>query len=119
MTTRAQEILFQANEVLGAGILGAAAISTAGQHYLAHKRREEKVRQAGYGNELDAIKNKRLQHEKSASGKLLMGKKAKSFKQKRAELKSQHQKVINKGLAGQAKLFSQSGKKGQEQMQVR
>ena len=117
--TRAQEIITKIDEIAGAAILGAAAINTAGQQYLAKKRREEKVRQAGHGDELDAIKKKRMAHEKKHTGKLLVGQKAKQFKKTRADLKSQHQKVINKGLAGHAKLFSQAGKKGQEQMAVR
>lgn len=117
--SRAQNLISKIDEVATAALLGAAAINTAGQQYLAKKRREEKVRQAGHGDALDAIKKKRMDHEKKSTGKLLIGKKHKEFKAKRAELKDQHQKVINKGLAGHAKLFSQAGKKGQEQMQVR
>lgn len=121
MITRAEIILQQIDEILPAalGIVGSAAIHTAGQQLLAKKRREEKVRQAGHGDELDSIKKKRLQHEKSASGKLLVGKKKKEFKSKRAELKSQHQKVVNKGLAGHAKLLSGANKKAQDQMGVK
>jgi len=117
--TRAQDLINRIDEVATAALLGAAAINTVGQQYLAKKRREEKIRQAGHGDALDAIKKKRLAHEKKNTGKLLVGQKARDFKSKRADLKAQHQKVINKGLAGHAKLFSQAGKKGQEQMQVR
>lgn len=117
--TRAQHLIDRIDEVATAAVLGAAALSTAGQQLLAKKRREEKVRAAGHGDELDAVKKKRLDHEKKHTGKLLVGKKAKQFKQTRSDLKSQHQKVVNKGLAGHAKLFSQAGRKGQEQMAVR
>jgi hypothetical protein len=121
MKTRAQHILeqmAQIDEVIS-GIVAGAAISTLGQQALAKKRREEKIRQGGHGDELDAAKKARMDHEKSATGKLLVGKKHKEFKAKRAELKSAHQKVVNKGLASHAQLMSRAGQKGQEQMQVR
>ena len=115
--TRAEYILRQLDEVVG--LVGAAAINTAGQQLMAKKRREEKVRAGGHGDELDAAKKAKMDHEKKHSGKLLVGKKKKEFKAKRAELKSAHQKVVNKGLASHAKLMSRAGKKGQEAMAVK
>jgi hypothetical protein len=121
MKSRAQYILEQMEQMdeIVSGIVAGAAISTAGQQLLAKKRREEKVRQGGHGDELDAIKKKRSDFEKHSAKRLLVGKKAKAYKAQRADLKAQHSKIVNKGLASHAQLMSRAGQKGQQQMQVR